>query len=86
MSWAAALLARVPWQAWAVGAFIVIGGMVHWARVQAAYTRGYAAAIEAVREANAKAGRKADEGERAVTRCFDDGGEWNREAGRCDMP
>lgn len=83
---AIALLARVPWQAWAVVAAIGIGGMIHWSAVRSAYQRGYGAAVTDVRAANVKAGIAADGGERAVTACFESGREWNRETGKCALP
>lgn len=50
------------------------------------HAAGYKDAIENMEAANRVAGRKAQEGEDNVARCYRSGGVWVRAAGTCDPP
>jgi hypothetical protein len=75
-----------PALAGALAGILAVAVLWHWAAVRAAKRASYEAALADVRAANVKADGMATAGQVMVENCFDRGGEWNREAGKCAMP
>lgn len=66
---------------------LIVVGLLYTARIETrAYERGRSDAIEQVNEQNEKAESKADAAAMSVSDCYERGGDWNQERGRCVLP
>lgn len=72
------LAGLVPWQAWALAAFLGVAGIWHWREMRAAV----GAALSALERQSEAQTKDADQAEMDVLRCPP--GKWNREKSKCE--
>lgn len=83
---ALSMLGLIPWRVWLIGA-VVAGLGLGFVVLRSHYiNEGYAEAIASVKAANEKSEGLAANGVKDVTTCFDGGGTWNRDTGKCETP
>jgi len=83
--WVARFFGAVPWQAWALAAFLAAAGFYHWKAVSAAGEAGKASAYAAVEKQNEEIADAAEKARARVRLCIARDGVWNSAARRCEQ-